>query len=125
MVRLKFNLKNNGFSLLEVIITVAILSTGIVVILQAFSFSARVTGLVCDITNAVFLAQDKMQELEFKEKQNLINREPPVVEDKTDKFAWKYVLNPEPDFNLYRLDFDITWQRTDRKERISLNTYLR
>lgn len=117
--------KNKAFSLLELIVAIAILSIGIVTVLQAFSFSTRVAGIAFDIINAVFLAEDKMQELEFKEKQNLINREPKEAEDKKDKFAWKYVLNPEPDLNLYRLDFDITWQRADRKERIGLNTYLR
>lgn len=122
---LNYNLKNSAFSLLELMITVAILSIGIVVVLQAFSYASRMTGLSCDIINAVFLAEDKVQELEFKEKQGLINKEPAEVKDKKDKFSWGYALSLEPDLNLYKLNFDITWQRANREEGLDLNTYLR
>lgn len=124
MVRLRLKPKIKAFSLLEVIITVAILSTGIVVILQALCFCARVTGLSCDITNAVFLAEDKLQELEFKESNNKL-AEGQQESDKKDKFAWNYTIGSEPDSKLYKLDLDITWQRLNRQERLSLNTYLR
>ena len=117
-------LKNKGFSLLEVIIMIAILSTGIVVILQALSFSARVTGLSCDMTNAVFLAQDLIQELEFKEKRQEISAEEKT--GKKNKFVWNYaIINLEPDLKLYKLDLDVVWQRLNREERLDLNTYLK
>lgn len=118
-------LKSKAFSLLEVIIAVSILSIGIVVILQAFSFSARLTGLSADIINAVFLSEDKIQELEFKAAQGLIDREPRQLKDKNNKFQWQYLLVPEPSLNLYRLDFDVSWQRANRQEALKLTTYLR
>lgn len=118
-------LKNEAFSLLELVITVAIISIGVTVILEAFSYSSRVAGLSCDITEAALLAQDLMQELEFKEKQGIISTEPQEVKDKKGKFAWKYNLGLDPDFNLYRLDFAINWKRANRDERLDLNTYLR
>jgi len=125
-VGLSCNLRNNGISLLELVITIAILSLGIIVILQAFAFSTRATGLSCDIINAVFLAEDKVQELEFKEKQNLINEEPTQLRDTKDKFIWEYSLNNlAPDLNLYKLNLSISWQKLNREERISLSTYLR
>lgn len=122
---LKWSLKNSAFSLLELIISVAILSIGITVILQALSFSARITGLSGDIINAVFLAQDQLQELEFKERKNLISSEPKEVNDKKDKFIWNYTLNFDTALNLYKLDFKISWQRMHREETINLNTYLK
>jgi len=124
-VALNYNIKNKAFSLLELIIAIAVLSTGIIALLRAFSFSARLTGLSCDIINAVFLAEDKMQELELKEKQNLIDNEPAQVGDREGKFAWEYTLSLNRDFNLYRLDFDIKWQRANRDESLKLNTFLR
>lgn len=123
MAELNCKLNNKAFSLLELIISVAILSIGIVVILQAFAFSARLGGLSCDIISAVFLAEDKIQELEFKEKQNLIREE--TARDKNGKFAWQYEINLDPDLNLYRLNLDIHWQKLNRKEGLKLNTYLR
>lgn len=117
--------ENKAFSLLELVISVAILSVGITVVLQAFSFSARAGGLSCDIINALFLAEDKIQELEFKEKQNLIGAEPAQVNGKNSKFDWVYTLNFDPELNLYKLNLDVTWQRLSRKEAINLDTYLR
>lgn len=117
--------KVNGFSLLELVIAIAVLSVGIVAVLEAFSFSARVVGLSGDIINASFLAEDKMQELDSKETKGLINKEPTEVKDVTGKFSWGYTLNLDRDLNLYRADLEINWQRAKRKEKLTLNTYLR
>lgn len=117
--------KNKAFSLLELVVAVAILAIGIIVILQAFSFSARSTGIAGDIVNAVFLAKDKIQELEFKEGLGYISSEPRQAKDKAGKFTLGYALGLESDSNLYKLDLDINWRRANREEGIKLNTYLR
>jgi hypothetical protein len=110
---------------LELIVSIAILSVGIILVLEALSFSARVTGLSADIINAVFLAEDKMQELDSKEKNGLIVKEPVLVEDKSGKFNWKYTLEWSTDLNLYKLNFSTSWARQNREEELTLNTYLR
>lgn len=123
MLRCKQEIK--GFSLLELIISIAILSAGITVLLQSFSFSSRITGLSNDIIRGVFLAEDKLQELEFKEKQGLINREPALNSDVSGKFKWSDELEFDPDLGLYKLDFMINWQRANRIEEINIKTYLK
>ncbi len=124
MAELNYRLNNNnGFSLLELIISVAILSIGITVILQALAFSSRMAGLSCDITDVVFLAEDKIQELEFKEKQDLIQEE--LISDRNGKFDWEYGINLDPALNLYKLNLKVNWQKLGRKEELNLNTYLR
>lgn len=120
---LNYCFKNKAFSLLELIIAVAILSVGIIACLQAISFSARVTGLSCDYIDAVFLAEDKIQELELKEKQNLLQEE--EAKDSRDKFNWNYSLKLDPDLKLYRLNFYISWERLNRNESINIDTYLK
>lgn len=122
---LNWNSRKRAFSLLEVVISIAILSVGLMAVLQALSFSARMAGLSCDITNAVFLAEDKMQEMELKEKQNLINKQPRQAKARENKFDWFYVLNSDAVSSLYRLEFNISWQSANRKEGLKLNTYLR
>jgi prepilin-type N-terminal cleavage/methylation domain-containing protein len=124
-VELSYKLNKKGFSLLELIVSMAILSVGIIMVLQALSFSVRVTGLSGDIIRAVFLAQDKIQELEFKERQGLIKQEPAEAEGKQEKFQWNYQLALNPDLNLYQLNFLVSWQRANRKEEIAVNTYLK
>lgn len=116
----------DAFSLLELIVTIAVLSIGVIAVLQALSFSIRVTGLSSDIVKAVFLTQDKIQELEFKEKLGLIGKEQPLEPPGSDeRFQWNYNLSPDADLNLYKLKFDISWQRANRNEEIELSTYLR
>lgn len=115
--------RSKAFSLLELIITIAILSIGIIAIIQALAYAARITGLSCDIVNAVFLGEDKIQELEFQEGEGILNEG--TAQDIRDKFQWRYAIVQEPDLNLYKLDLGITWQRANREEELSLNTYLR
>jgi type II secretion system protein I len=122
-VALRYSLKNKAFSLLELIIAVAILSIGIIVVLQAFSFSAHATGLSGDIIRAVFLAEDKIQELEFQARQKNIKEE--SVEDVNGRFNWGYSINLDKELNLYKLDLRIDWQRQRRKQSLEVDTYLR
>ncbi len=123
MAGLKCGSNSKAFSLLEVIIMVGILSTGIVIILQALSLSAGVTGLSCDIIKAAFLTEDKIQELEFKEKRCLVT----VGEEsgKIDKFNWNYKIDSAGQgLKLYKLDFEVSWQRAGRQEGLGVSTYL-
>ena len=122
---LSWNSKNRAFSLLELVVSIAILSVGIMAVLRALSFSARMSGLSCDIISAVFLTEDKLQELEFKENQELIDKQPTNVKDGSSKFDWAYTLVFEPKFNLYKLRFNVSWQAAIRKEELDFNTYLR
>jgi len=122
-VELKYLLKNEGFSLLELIIAVAILSIAITGILQAFSFSAQATGLSCDIINATFLAEDKIQELEFQEKQKSLKAE--SAKDSLDRFNWEYSMLLDEELDLYKFNLKINWLRQRRQQSLEVSTYLR
>lgn len=122
---LNYSLKNKAFSLLEVVVAVALLAVGITATLNALSFSLRASGVSCDMVQAAFVADDIVQELEFKEREGNISKEPPLVKGNTDKFEWEYTLNLNPELNLYILNLDITWLKSNRGESLKLNTYLR
>lgn len=114
-----------AFSLVELLVAIAILSIGIITVLQAFSYSSRGAGLSFDIVNALFLAEDKMQELEFKEKEELLNFASRKVNDKKDKFSWQYSFDLDTELNLYHLNFNISWERINRQQGFNITTYLR
>lgn len=120
---MRFAINNKGFSLIELLIAVAVLGVGITTMLQAMGYSARVTGLSGDIVQVLFLTEDKAQELEFKERKGKLTQ----MEDssKEGKFAWSYLLVPDNVLNLYKLDFKASWQRMDRNEELNLLSYLK
>lgn len=121
------NLKSKikAFSLLELVLSIAILSIGITLVMQTFSYSSRMAGLSCDIISAALLAEDKIQELEFKVKQNSIDKELNTVKEKIDQFTYEYAFNLDSKLNLCDLNFEISWQRNGRAEKINLLTLLR
>jgi prepilin-type N-terminal cleavage/methylation domain-containing protein len=116
---------NKGFSLLELIISIAILSVGIVVVMEAIVFSTGAAGLSCDVVSAVFLAGDKLQELEYKEANSFILNEPEDSEGTQDKFSWKRTLKLDPGVGLYALDMELKWKTKSRQESFGVQTYFR
>ena len=116
---------NKGFSLLELIVAVAILSAGIVVVMEAIVSSTRAAGLSCDVVSAVFLAEDKLQELEYKETNSMISTEPEESEGEQGKFSWKRTLNLDAGSGLYALDMELKWRAKSWQEKFSVQTYLR
>jgi len=119
----KYSPRIRGFSLLELIMALAILSAGIVVVLQALSFCAQATGLSCDIVAAVFLAEDKIQELEFQEAQEALRET--FEKGDSGRFSWARSVILDQDLNLYKTDIKISWQRQGRIQALEASTYLR
>lgn len=120
----KQRLNSRAFSLLELIIAIAILSIGITTILQAFSFCARAAGISCDVINAVFLSKDRLQELEFKERLRQLSQEPRETKGKQNKFSWVQTLDVDPESGLYNLNLTIHWERSKKKEALTTTTCL-
>lgn len=114
-----------AFSLLELLVATSVLSIGIIVTLQALSFCAKVAAISLDTAGALFLAEDKMQEWEFKEKNGLIAGVRLEDEGVSDKFKWLYRLEPEAENGLRNLNLRVVWKRGQAQEEIGFYTYLR
>ena len=110
---------------MELLLSVSILSLGLMFIVRAFSFSAHATGLSCDMLTALLLAKDKMQEYEFFENSHTLDTQPAVTSEKKDKFTWSATLDPDPDAKIYGLCVRISWQRAKKEQKIDICTYLR
>jgi len=100
------NKGNPGFTLIEVIVAIAIVSVSFVMIMQLFSGGLRASRTSCDYTRAVVHAKNKMEELSFY----------PIADsgDFVDGFNWRTDLEPyeEPedsDFKLMKLKVIISW----------------
>jgi len=109
----------------ELVMAIGILAAGIVAVLQAFAFCARSTGLFCDIADAVFLAEDALQDFEFKEHQALVSKIAASDKGKSGKFDWEYSLEEDPEIKtLYRLNYKVNWVHAEKTETLDLATFL-
>lgn len=109
-----------GFTLLEVIVAVAILSVSLVMIMQLFAAGLKSSRTSCDYTRAVMHANDKMEELSAA----------PVKSQESgefrDGYKWEAAVQryEEPDdkelenarFKLLKLRVKIIWNISVNKE---------
>lgn len=101
-------------------VTVTILTVGLLFILQSFSASIKATGLSQDITEACILAENKIGELEIR----LAKEIDIPLEDqgKINGFIWTYSLKTLKDSGLLELNFNILAK--NKKELLEIITYL-
>src|SRR4030067_2710537 len=104
------NFRNSGFTLIEVIVAIAILAISLVMIMQLFSGGLRASRASCDYTRAIVHAKDKMEELSFEPVSGSGEFE--------DGFKWESEISPaevskeeldEVDVNLLKLKVKILW----------------
>ncbi len=94
-------INNQGFSLLEIIIALAIMATAFTVLLgnQAASFLSAERATM--MTNATFLARQKMGEIEMEVDKDLAKNKFPdekiekngAFEEPFEEFRWKYTID--------------------------------
>lgn len=119
---------NRAFSLLEVIITVAILSTAIVFIFQAFTTVLASSKFSQNITHACLLAEEKLLDIEQRQKEStaLLDPDSGIQRIGVQDFKWDFVRSQLPNSNLIEVTFTVSWQENVRKKEYSIKflTYL-
>lgn len=121
-------LKNKGFTLLEVMLAVTILSVGLVMVLGSFVNSLRAIKISQDFLVASLLLEEKIwqKEEEKTQSEGLI----PVGEEDEfqppfDKFRYKIRFEEQKDLpSLYKTSFEVSWQERKKERNISCVTYL-
>jgi len=118
--RLVRSRSNSSFSLIEVLIAIGILSTGIIFVFQSFAAALTATRLSQNITVACFLAQNKMWEIE-----EALREGPDFEEEGTEKinereFAWSAELDTSGAGDLKPLTFRVEWREKAGQKKNSL-----
>jgi len=131
--------KNRAFTLVEIMVSIAILSIGLVLILQWLAYSLNVLRISQDYLIAALVSENKMaeEEIKFKEDKDDFRR------DNSEAFelsGMQFEFNSQLGAIDYRkesasgveiefedfcnLKTDLSWREGKRKGRIPLDTYL-
>jgi general secretion pathway protein I len=139
-----FSTCNRGFTLLEVMISLAILAIGLVTVMQLFSSSLRNAKVSQDYTKAIFAARQMLEEIMVTQEDFEGFEDSGEFEDLPD-FFWeirselyepeeiegdeRYSLQPEetdgsePITDTYKIDFKVTWSPSgDKRKSFTLTT---
>jgi len=114
--------KRSGFLLLEVLVSIAIISLGLIYVVRSFSSSARAVETATNFIRSVSLIEAKIWDLEAK---GAIEegRAEGEFEDE-EGYTWSLEAEGLKDTPINEVDLKVTWQGPHRRQRVSLWTYL-
>lgn len=106
--------RDEGFTLIEVIVSMAILGISLVLIMQLFSAGLKSAKASCDYTIAIVHAKDKMEELS-----TTLDNDSGTFED---GFKWEtevqdYRQTEESEYKLQKLVVKIVWPEALKQQK--------
>ncbi|MGO8704531.1 MAG: prepilin-type N-terminal cleavage/methylation domain-containing protein [Candidatus Brocadiia bacterium] len=113
--------RERGFSLVEMLAALIIFSLGVMAVLEVITTSVRSTTATVGYTEAVFLAQQRIEETIATE----------ALAPKTDsgdfgeaypRHAWKREVEELDPGQLYRIRVDVTWNERGSERQYTLTT---
>lgn len=119
-------LKDDGFTLLEILVAVAIIGIALTVIIQLFSSNLRAISVSKDYVHAVIKAEEKMREL-LEEEDLSEGHYSEQTEDgyKIDIYVSKFQEDKSENLqvDLMQIDLSVSWKAGMKDKRFDLTTY--
>lgn len=129
----------SGFTLLEVMIALAILGIGLGVCLQLFSGSLNAVKKSGEYTDATFLARHKLEEWLLKADIKEDDRDSGTFEGDFSKFSWEVNVSPyqyaeenitgnlgandnQMEIKMLQINVKITWEEGEKTHQLELAT---
>jgi general secretion pathway protein I len=118
--------REKGFSLLETLVAIVILGVSLVVILQLYSEGLKAGDLSEQYTRALFIAQNKMEEILLQP----MLEEGEISEEIEGDFSYHTTITwiePEEDekraaFDLFDVTVRVTWQAGIAEKEVEIST---
>ncbi|MDD4900320.1 MAG: prepilin-type N-terminal cleavage/methylation domain-containing protein [Candidatus Omnitrophica bacterium] len=114
---------NKGFTLIEVLITIAIVSTAIIFIFRSFVTLLASQRLAQDMITATFLAEEKIFEISAIQKNSasVTRFQEGAATLQQSQFDWNCSLSDSADQGLLLLDFKVFLPSKNSREKSMLN----
>lgn len=129
-----------GFTLLEVLIALAILALSVPILLGLRNFDLELYGRAADITTATLLAQEELLETELKtvfplgETSGDFQHPPPGVQttsqfgssfqNRAEKYRWKRFVTTTPLPSVREVKIQVIWLQGATEEMVEVSTYV-
>ena len=135
-VRSRRLVNSHGFTLLEVLIAIAILALALPVLLGLRNGDLDLHARAGDITAATLLAQEKLIEAELSpifpigETSGAFENPPPGyqvlgdITNRADKYRWKRIVSTTPLSAVREVKIQILWQHGVEEEVLEVSTYV-
>ena len=118
-----------GFTLIELMISIGILTFGLILVLQGFAYSLNVLRISESNLRMSLLSEEKMAQLQINAKQGIDTFFKELkAESKIDdiEFKWQTQVVADEEFiDLNQVQSTVSWKEGKRKGAIPLITYLR
>lgn len=116
-------MRQKGFSLLEVMVALAILATALVVVLSHQAASIDVGNEAKIMTKATLLAQERMTALIAQEEVN-VGVDEGEAEEGNPVFKWKTEVEESETEGMKRVTVVIAWKEGGREKDLRVVTYV-
>ena len=117
--------EKDGFTLIEILITLTILAVALPALLQAFTSATRNQGLSDNSTTALYLLKFRMAEIEMNGYPD-IGQETGEFGENT-RYQWRSIvedIESEEVENIRRVTVTVTWQHRNRARAMSMSTFI-
>jgi general secretion pathway protein I len=116
-------MREQGFTLLEVMVALAILAITLVVIFSQQAAGIKVGSEARIITKATFVAQERMTTLITQERLP-IGEEEGEVQEEIPPLKWKQMVEESATEGLHRVTVLVQWKEGERDRDLRLVTYV-
>ena len=117
--------EKDGFTLVEILVTLTILAAAIPALLQAFTTATRNQALSDNSTKALYLLKFRMAEIEMEGYPDA-GQESGEFGENT-RYLWRSVvedIESEEVENIRRVTVTVTWQHKNRERSMSMSTFM-
>ena len=115
--------RSKGFSLLEMLVAVCILSAAIILLINGFGENLHFLGVAKDYTTAVFLAKEKMAEVENAKDFEKLKRKGEFPHP-YERFYWKIDITPGETNKYFLVRVEVSFTRFGVKRKVVLDDLL-